>query len=119
MAGNVFLKGAKPSKHEAAPLLKPNFDPQLKLVEKPDGWYLAITLDKSWATGQTRKLVTTELLGKAKIPDLPFENPDGTLIRIATDYFGHKREEANPFPGPFELPAGGKKTLKVWPVSGR
>ena len=49
MAGNVFLKGAKPSKHEAAPLVKPDFDPQLKLIEKPDGWYLEIALDQAWA----------------------------------------------------------------------
>jgi hypothetical protein len=35
MAGNVFLKGAKPSTHEAEPLLKPDFDPAINLVEKP------------------------------------------------------------------------------------
>ena len=87
------------------------------VVEKADGWYLELTLDKAWATEQTRKLVTSELLGKAKIPNLPFENPDGTPIRITTDYFGHKRDTGNPFPGPVELPAGGKETLKVWPIA--
>ena len=40
MAGNVFLMGAKPSKHEPDPLVQPKFDPGLKLVEKPDGMYL-------------------------------------------------------------------------------
>ena len=44
MDGNVFLKGAKPSKHEKDPLVKPEFDPALKLVEKADGFYLEITL---------------------------------------------------------------------------
>jgi len=114
MAGNVFLKGAKPSKHETGPLLKPEFDPQLRLLEKPDGFYLQVTLDPAWATEQTRPLVTTELLGRASIPELPFENRDGTPLRIATDYFGKARNERNPFPGPFELPAGGTYTLKVW-----
>ena len=28
---------------------KPDFDPGLKLVEQPDGWYLDITLDPAWA----------------------------------------------------------------------
>ena len=64
------------------------------------------------AAEQTRKLVTTDLLGKAVIPNLPFENADGSPIRLNTDYFGKKRDEANPFPGPFELPGGGKQCLK-------
>ena len=38
MDGNVFLKGAKPSSHEKAPLVQPEFDPALKLVEEADGW---------------------------------------------------------------------------------
>ena len=61
-----------------------------------------------------RQLVTTALLGKAVIPDQAFENPDGTPLRIATDYFGKKRNEKNPFPGPFEFSDGGKQTVKVW-----
>ncbi len=71
-------------------------------------------MDKAWATERTRKLVTTQLLGKAVIPDQAFENPDGTPLRIDTDYFGKKRNEKNPFPGPFEIPQGGKQILKVW-----
>ena len=114
-AGNVFTKGATPAKHEIAPLLKPSFDPGIKLVKKDDGWYLELALDPAWATEQSRPLVSTELLSKAKIPDLPFENPDGTPIRIDTDYFGKKRNTSNPFPGPFEVSKDGKQTLKVWP----
>jgi alpha-N-arabinofuranosidase len=117
LEGNVFLKGTKPSTHEKAPLLKPTGDPAVKLVEKADGVYLDLTLDKAWSVEQTRKLVTTELLGKATISDLPYEQPDGKPIRIDTDYFGKMRNEGNPFPGPFELPKGGKQMLKVWPVT--
>ena len=114
MNGNVFLKGAKPSRHEAEPLLKSEIDPSLNLVEKPDGWYVEVTFDKAWSAERTRKFVTTELLGKAVIPDQGFENPDGTPLRIDSDYFGKKRSDKNPFPGPFEIPDGGKQTLKVW-----
>ena len=117
MAGNVFLKGAKPSKHEETPLGKPDFDPEIKLVEEADGFYLELNLDKTWATEQTRQLVSSGLLGKAAIPDLPFENADGTPIRINMDYFGNKRSEANPFPGPFEFSTGGKLRTRVWPVA--
>ncbi|NQT37302.1 MAG: hypothetical protein HQ581_07435, partial [Planctomycetes bacterium] len=114
--GNVFLMGAKPSKQEPHPLDQPKFNPGVALVEKPDGVYLRITLDESWAE-RRRPLVTTELLGKAKIPQVPYEQPDGSPYRIDTDYFGNKRNAANPFPGPFELPEGNKEMLKVWPVA--
>ncbi len=113
MAGNVFLKGAKPCKYEQDPLVLPESDLGIKLVEKPDGLYLEIALDKAYAEKQ-RQLVTTELLGKAKIPDLPYEQPDGSPYRIDTDWFGKKRPEKNPTPGPFENPGQGKLILKVW-----
>ena len=116
MEGNVFLQAAKPSRHENAPLVNPVFDPAVRLVENADGAGLQITLDKTWATGHTRKLVTTKLLGRAKIPDLPFERADGKPVRIDTDYLGAKRNAANPFPGPFELPDGGQHPVQVWPV---
>ena len=119
MAGNVFLKGAVAGKAEQAPLVLAEFDPGIKLVEEKDGVVLHITLDKAWAEKQPRQLVTTELLGKAKIPELPYEQPDGSPYRIDTDYFGKKRNAANPFPGPFELPEGGKQVLKVWPSVAR
>jgi alpha-N-arabinofuranosidase len=113
MDGNVFLKGAKPSKHEAAPLLQPEFDPALKLVEAAEGSRLQINFDPGWNSGRTRQVVTTALLGRAVIPDLPFEQPDGAPIRINTDYFGKSRNESNPTPGPFENPGQGSLKLKV------
>ena len=116
LGGNVFLKGAKPCKHEQNPLVQSEFDPGIKLLEKKDGLYLHITLDKTWAEKQSRNLVTTELLGKAKVPNLPYEQPDGSPYHIDIDWFGTKRNAANPFPGPFERPNGGKLELKVWPM---
>jgi len=113
MNGNVFLKGAKPSKHETEPLVKPEYDPAIKLVEKADGCYLEMTFDKAWSAERTRKLVTTEALGKAAIPNLPYENPDGSPLKIDTDYSGKQRNATNPSTGPFENPGQGQITLKV------
>jgi len=114
MDGNVFLKGAKPSKHEKDPLVKPEFDPAPKLVEKFDGVCMSVTFDKAWAAERTRKLVTTELLGIATIPNLPYERRDGTPIRVNTDYFGKSRNETNPTPGPFEDIGTGPLVRRVW-----
>jgi len=119
MAGNVFLRGTKPSRYETAPLLHLEFDPQIKLLEKPDGFYLDCTFYKSWGAEQPRKLVTSALLGIAQLPKLPFENPDGSPLRLDTDYFGKKRNVENPFPGPFNAPAKQQQLLKVWPLPSR
>lgn len=117
MAGNVFLKGTKACKAEAAPLADSAFDRQLRLVEKPDGFYLELLLDPRWASQVHRKLVTTELLGKASIPNLPFEKADGTPVCIDRDYFGNRRALDNPFPGPFELAdRAGEGPIKLWPL---
>jgi len=113
MGGNVFLNGAKPSKHELDPFVQPNVDPGLELIEKTDGLYLQITADKAW-TGEKHPWVTTDLLGKAKTPDLPYEQPDGTPYRIDTDYLGRKRKNVSPCVGPFEHLESGKFTVKVW-----
>jgi alpha-N-arabinofuranosidase len=114
MAGNVFLKGAQPAKAEQDPPVLPKFDPQIKLVEEKESVYLHITLDNTWAEKPLRQLVTTELLGRAKVPDLPYEQPDGSPLRVDTDYLGKKRSDKNPTPGPFEDPGQGKLVLKVW-----
>jgi len=117
MDGNVFLKNATPSKHEMTPLVKPEFDPAMKFTREPDGTcYLEITLDKAWGTKQTRKLISTKTLGKAALPDQAYELPDGSPLKIDTDYFGNPRNAANPFPGPFEIHEDGKLKLKVWPL---
>jgi len=112
--GNVYLEGAKPSKFDAHSVVAPDFDPHLLLVSEPGGLYLEMQFDKKWIDQEARKLVTTAMLGKAVIPDLPFEQPDGMPIRIDTDYLGKKRNESNPSPGPFEHPGTGELKIKVW-----
>ena len=114
MEGNVFLGGAKPSTQEPHPLVKPDFNPLIKLSEKPDGFYLHLVLPGARSMKANRKLVTTDRLGKAQIPNLPFENPDGTPLKVDADYFGSKRNSKNPFPGPFEV-VEKSDAIKVWP----
>jgi hypothetical protein len=116
MDGNVFLKGARPSGKEADPVVRAEFDPALRLVEKPDGFYLEMTPGNTLAAGRARRLVTTDLLGKAAISNLPYERPDGSPVRVDADYLGAPRPESNPAAGPFEA-LGGKAasiSIKVW-----
>jgi alpha-N-arabinofuranosidase len=113
MSGNVFLKGAVPSKQEPDPIVLRDFDPGIGWVEKAKGLDLQIELGDSWDS-KARSLVTSDLLGTAKTPNLPYVNPNDTPIRVDHDYFGKKRNPENPYPGPFELPEGGKHPLRVW-----
>lgn len=114
MDGNVYLDGAKPAKFDKNAVVEADFDPGLQLVAKPGGLYLEIKFDKRWADEEAHQLVTSALLGSAEIPDLPYESPDGSPIRVDTDYAGKSRSASNPTPGPFENPRSGVLKIKVW-----
>jgi len=79
------------------------------------GWWLTVAVDPSWASKQKRSIVTTELLGKARVPDASFVQPDGTPYRLDRDYFGKKRNSENPAPGPFRATSEERVSLKVRP----
>lgn len=89
------------------------FDAGEKLIMQDDKVYLQISLDKKWLQ-QKRQLVTTGNLSKAIVPGLPFENVDGSPVKISADYFGKQRNTANPSPGPFEILRTGEQKIKVW-----
>jgi len=98
---------------ETNALVKDDFDAAINLLKQDKFTYVEIAFDKEWLT-QKRKLITTPMLGKAVISNLPFENPDGSAIKIDTDYFGTRRNLSNPSPGPFEILNTGKQKIKVW-----
>ena len=91
MSGNVFLSGAAPSKHEQNPLVLADKDPAIQVTDEGDEVTLQLTADKAWSD-HNGPLVTTEMLGRAKIPNLPYMNPDDTPLAIDKDYFGDSRE---------------------------
>jgi alpha-N-arabinofuranosidase len=111
--GNVFLNGAHACTQEASPLIQGQFDPHLQLSTEDRHMQLEITLDRVWATGVARKLVTTAILGKARIPDLSFVRTDGAPYALDTDFSGRRRDVKNPFPGPFELSGKGSQRINV------
>jgi hypothetical protein len=89
------------------------FRPNLVITEEKSNVFLSFSLEEK-ATGVLTQFVTTALLGKAKLPKESFENPDGTPLKIDTDYTGNKRSESKPSAGPFENPGTGYTKLKVW-----
>jgi hypothetical protein len=111
--GNVYLNGAKPSASDIHFVELPDLNPKIKIVAQDGRVLLHLKLSDS-CQGKHTRLVTTQLLGRAKIPNLPYDNPDGSPITVDTDYFGKKRNPAAPSAGPFEQPGSGALTLEVW-----
>lgn len=99
--GNVYANGARgcPWERDAVHLTAPV---TLALREEADGWRLETDLYALLPDVPT-KPVSTASLGIAFEPEQPFENPDGTPIRLDRDYYDRPRG-AHPTPGPFETP---------------
>ena len=54
------------------------------------------------------------ITGSEIVKDWVKVQDDTWKVTLPNGFFGKARNERNPFPGPFELPAGGTYTLKVW-----
>jgi alpha-N-arabinofuranosidase len=112
-SGNIYLKNAKHYEKEVEFIEELAMDPQIRLVEKENGYNLQMTLPQTFQELNTRA-VNTDLLGKAFVPDLPYENRDGSPLKIDKDYLGRKRHEKNPSAGPFEITGENRINLRVW-----
>ncbi|HEY3371704.1 MAG TPA: hypothetical protein VGK10_12685, partial [Prolixibacteraceae bacterium] len=104
---------AKPSSKDTEFTNDSTFQPEVKLVKEGENGYLYFSSNQFWS-GDKTQMITTQLLGNAKIPKAAFDNPDGTPLKIDADYFGNKRSELHPTAGPFETPALGVNKLKLW-----
>ncbi|MCX6936888.1 MAG: right-handed parallel beta-helix repeat-containing protein [Verrucomicrobia bacterium] len=86
---------------------------KVTLEQRADGWWLKIMSNEIQASADCA-IVTTGQLGKALVPDQPFEQPDGAPYVLDTDYFNVKRPSA-PMPGPIEGSRTRDTFVKVWP----
>lgn len=113
ISDNLYYFGARPYKKEKKHKDLFLYNPKVKLVEEGENVYLHLTFDHKFFN-HTVEMITTKLLGKAKIPNALFDNPDGTSLKIDEDYFGNIRSDENTTAGPFINLKNGKVVLKVW-----
>ncbi len=111
--GNISCHHAQAYARETNHVVLAELDPKVKLEEQGGQFVLHFTPGPELRQARTT-YITTQLLGKAWIPGLAYENPDGSALKISTDYFGKKRSQTKPTPGPFENPGLGPVALKVW-----
>ena len=110
--GNVYLSGARPYAREDGAVVRPEDNPRVELVEDGGAFYLRLVVGAALDAAATR-LVTTDLLGKPLVAQVPYENADGSPVAVDRDFFGKPRDPARPTPGPFERPGSGELKLRV------
>jgi hypothetical protein len=109
--GNVFVNGVEVYS-TGKNFLEINTEIETEIQKQNDvlvvNFNLLASIDK-----MKLKPITSEVLGKAIIPDQRFENHDGTSLIINTDYFGNIRNVKNLIAGPFAKPGDSKIELKT------
>jgi alpha-N-arabinofuranosidase len=111
-AGNVHFLGSRPAANETDTTVETGHDPGLRL--EGEGEPMRLRFDPGSALGRTTTApVTTARLGRARIPNLPYENPDGSPLAITTDFHGKRRSRSAPTAGPFETPEPGLVALPL------
>lgn len=93
--GNLNYHSARPYTNEVKPLVVSEYDPQVKIVAEDGQTFIQFNFGPELDQATT-VTVTSALLGKARIPDLPFEAADGSPLKIDRDFFGNPRNEARP-----------------------
>ena len=109
--GNIYFAQNIPFGEEKNNKVFPVFATDFKIDDKGNEVYVSFLM-KELNNLQT-ETITTEKLGKAKLPKQFYEQPDGQAIIINTDYFGRVRSK-NPTPGPFEQIKEGEMLWKLW-----
>lgn len=114
MNGNLFLATAIPSAKEKAPYMNPAFDPEIRIIEKPDGWYLQMNVLEEWQNVSKNIIHGTGDIPDAIIPHQSFNREDGTSIILDSDYQGNKKGKQT-YPGPIDFKGKGNCIVKVFP----
>lgn len=109
--GNVYFNRARPGSQESGAVVEPGA-PMFKWNASPD----TVSLQAEWGSRLREAVtarVTTATLGRARVPGLGYENPDGSALEIGLDFLGNPRSKTRPTPGPLEHAATGENPLKL------
>lgn len=109
---NIFGKHAFSIKEKKQDIIDENFNPQIIIEETGNEVFLIFNkIDFNKLNNNKTEIINTKKLGKTKLSNYLFENPDGSDIVIDKDYFGKPRSQ-NPAIGPFEFLS--EQRIKVW-----
>lgn len=106
---NAYLNGAQPFNQEQERLMLADDNLEVKVEQEGNNTYLTLNVPTELAK-LAGEQVTGELLGKVRIVDAAFENPDGSPVDLSSDYFGQSSTGVGPIAG---LRSGQNRFL-VW-----
>lgn len=109
---NAYFNGAKPFDKENENVESEHFDPQLRIEEVGNEVYLSCKLPEDFEK-MLGEVQSTHTLGKVRIVDAEFENPDGSKVTLDTDYLGNRKLEQGVL-GPIANLQKGENHIKVW-----
>jgi hypothetical protein len=111
-SGNVYSRGAQPYRGELNCLVLSNSLPAISLGTDSGRATTELRLDANVRRANTQ-LVTSEMLGKALVPGLRYENADGSTFEIDRDFCGIRRNKSHPTAGPFERIHSGTVSVEL------
>jgi len=110
---NAYAGAATPFEKETSPVVS-SVSASVKLVDDGDAVYLETDLPADLLAAH-RGVISSADLGRVRIVDAPYENPDGSPIHTDLDLVGaHKAEATNYPPGPLADLKPGANRIKVW-----
>ena len=103
ISGNAYFNGARPYVKEQLNHVDTENRVYFNLIEKEGSYYFSTNLYDYLPRMET-EFISTSMLGMSFETEQPYENPDGSPVRIDEDFLGRKRGQ-HPTPGPFECTA--------------
>lgn len=112
VAGNSYFSGAKAFAKETSKFDQPDFDTAYALEEVGGEVFLNITLPEGFDACVCPPQ-STQSLGRVRIVDADFENPDGTPLTFESDYLDTSVKDKS-VSGPLSCLRAGKNRIKIW-----
>ena len=109
---NLYFHDARPFRKESDSLTLPDQKARVELVEENGAIHLVCDFGGKTSDVNT-VVVTTDILGIAFEPELPYENPDGTPLCIERDFFGNPRPAGCMTVGPLQGVGSGTHRIKL------
>jgi hypothetical protein len=111
---NLYLNGAVQYKSGLNEVVFKNDEAEIRIEEKEDGFYLHLNAKGDFRNVES-KVINSFDFGEAMVPEVLFDNPDGTPVLFNVDYFNKSRERNSNLAGPFSNLSMKNNTVKLWP----
>ena len=111
---NLYLNGAVQHKSGLNEVVFKNAETEIRIEEKGDGIYLYLNTKGDFRNVES-KILNSFGFDEAMVPEVLFDNPDGTPVLFNVDYFNASKERNSNLAGPISNLSIKNNTVKLWP----